>query len=469
MKRMIIVIFHLMICAAFAAAQESPDQKIDALFKPFTGNVPGCTVGAVQNGKLLFTKAYGMADLEHNVPLTPASPFYMASVSKQVTAMAILLLADDGKLQLSDSIRKSVPELPEYADKITLYHLLTHTSGIRDYLTLGALAARPEGAVFTDENSLRLIARQDALNFEPGSAHDYSNSGYFLLSLVVKRVAGKDLNAFAQERIFGPLAMNSSRFQHEHSALVPGKAFGYQFANAAWHASNSTLDVVGDGGMYSSVEDMLRWAANFNEPKIGAKALPVMQTRGKLSNGQSFDYGMGLAPGEYRGLKTVSHGGGLAGYRTHILWLPAQKFSVVCLCNNGNANPALLTLQVAEIFLSGEMSAAPAAGKPQAGPATAPGAAQDSPAELSQEQQKEFIGEYRSRELEATYRIFIYQGVLTIQPGDSPRVRLLSAGPDLMKIWGRGIDLAFQRDTSGKITGFLLNAGRVRAVRFIRN
>jgi hypothetical protein len=157
--------------------------------------------------------------------------------------------------------------------------------------------------------------------------------------------------------------MNATRFQHDHSSLVPGKAFGYQRRDGVWHTSNSMLDVVGDGGLYSSVADMLRWLANFDDPKVGGKALATMRTAGKLSSGKEIDYGMGLAPGNFRGLAAVNHGGGLAGYRTHVVWFPEQRFSVVCLCNNGSVNPGDLASKVAELYLAPDMKAPAAATK----------------------------------------------------------------------------------------------------------
>lgn len=347
----------LCLFAVSCGAAQDQEQRIDKIFENFSGKSPGCSVGVAQNGKTVIAKAYGMADLEHDVPLSTQSPFYMASVSKQFTAMSVLLLAEEGKILLTDSIRKTIPELPDYASAITLYQLLTHTSGVRDYLTLGGMAGLPPDSVFTDRSAVRLISRQAALNFEPGSEFLYSNSGYVLLSLMIKKVSDKSLDQFAQERIFGPLGMKSTRFQHDHSALVLGKAFGYERRNGVWHVSNSMLDVVGDGGLYSSVADMLHWVANFDDPKVGAKALETMRTAAKLSGGKEINYGMGLVPTHYRGLAMVQHGGGLGGYRTQVLWFPEQRFSVVSLCNNGSANVGDLASKVAEVYLSSKMTA----------------------------------------------------------------------------------------------------------------
>ncbi len=259
---------------------QAPPQSVDAIFKDFaTDQSPGCAVGATRGDAPLTAKAYGMADLEHGVPLTPQSVFYMASVSKQFTALSILLLERDGKLHLEDRVRTHVPELPDYAAAITIRQLLHHTSGLRDYLTLSSLAGNPPDYVITERAVLNMLARQRRLNFEPGAEHLYSNSGYVLLSIIVHRVAGRPLDEFARERIFTPLNMRSTRFQHDHTAPIPGRAIGYIRRSETWRIANSLLDVVGDGGMYSTVDDMLRWATAFERPEF-APLLSRMQTPG---------------------------------------------------------------------------------------------------------------------------------------------------------------------------------------------
>jgi CubicO group peptidase (beta-lactamase class C family) len=349
------------VAAPPAPPAQTPEARIDATFQAFTGTTPGCAVGVEQDGKPLFAKGYGMADLEHGVPITPKTMFYMASVSKQFTALTVLMLAKENKLALTDSVRKYIPELPAYADKITIYELLTHTSGVRDYFTLGAMAGLSDETPYNDDLVLRLTARQQGLNFEPGTSFLYSNSGYVLLSIIVKRVAGQPLNDVAHAHVFAPLGMTSTRFQHDHSALIPGKAYGYEQRDDAWHASNSMLDVVGDGGLYSSVDDMFHWMANFDDHKVGADSLSVMAEPGKLSNGKAIEYGMGLEPTMYRGLKVVDHGGALAGYRTEDMWFPSEHLSVVVLCNDAGANPSQLARSVADVYLKTAPQPAPAA------------------------------------------------------------------------------------------------------------
>ena len=353
----------LILSAAVSAQpkEHPPLAEVDALFSAFKATTPGCAVGVEKDGVPVFSKGYGMADLEHTVPITPKTMFYMASVSKQFTALTVLMLAKENKLALTDSVRKYVPELPAYADKITLYHLLTHTSGVRDYFALGALSGLPDDTAYSDDLVLRMLSRQKGLNFEPGTSFLYSNSGYVLLSIIVKRVAGRPLDAVARSHVFAPLGMNETLFQHDHTGLIRNKAFGYDRRGDAWHASNSRLDVVGDGGLYSSIDDMFRWTHNFDVPSVAADSLRAMQAPATLANGKAIEYGMGLAPGLYRGLKVIEHSGGLAGYRTEDMWFPSERLAVVVLCNSGAADPMQLARRVADLYLKGAPQPAPSA------------------------------------------------------------------------------------------------------------
>jgi CubicO group peptidase (beta-lactamase class C family) len=348
------VVMIAAICSGAAVAQpagQGPEAQVDAVFSAFNKSTPGCAVGVARDGKPVFSKGYGMADLEHGAPITPRTMFYMASVSKQFTALTVLMLAKEGRLALTDPVKKYIPELPPSADKITVYELLTHTSGVRDYFTLGGLAGLPGETTYTDDLVLRMLGRQQGLNFEPGTQFLYSNSGYVLLSIIVKRVTGQPLNAVARSKVFGPLGMKTTLFQHDHTHPIPDKATGYVPQAGAWRIANSPLDVVGDGGLYSSIDDMFRWMANFDAPKVGAESLAAMEAPAKLGDGKTIGYGMGLAPGDYRGLKVVDHSGGLAGYRTEDMWFPLQRLGIVVLCNSGAANPTVLGQRVADVFL----------------------------------------------------------------------------------------------------------------------
>jgi len=319
---------------------------------------PGCAIGVVADGETLVTGCRGLANLELRAPITPSSRFYLASVSKQVTAMAVLLAVEAGQLDLDSSIRKVIAELPSYMDDVTVRRLLEHTSGIRDYFSLGFLGGLSPEHVFTETDVLELVGRQQALNFAPGTDILYSNSGYVLLSIAVARATGKPLDGFAREAIFEPLGMAASRFQHDHALIVPDKASGYQQRGDEWLTANSMLDVVGDGGMYASLEDMLAWTRNLLSPRVGADAISQMKAPVSLLSGGPTGYGMGLGVGAHRGLAIVEHGGGLAGYRTQLLAYPTEGFGVVVLCNDAAASPAQIAGEVAEACLSERMTPA---------------------------------------------------------------------------------------------------------------
>jgi len=330
----------------------------DPVFGAVDANAPGCAAGAMRGGKIVFSGAYGLADLKHKTPLTGASLFNMASVSKQFTAFTILQLQQEGLLKLSDPVRKYIPELGAFAADITLYQLLTHTSGIRDFIAMGEIAGTSPESSMTEDAFLAIMARQTAGDFVPGTSFVYGNSDYVLLSLVVKRVSGQTLNAAAHQRIFAPLGMKHSIFRHDHHTVIPGMATGYAMKDGAWQAANDGQDVVGGSGLYSSIGEMLLWAKNFHQPVIGAAALATMQTPGELSNGRRTGYGMGLAPLTYRGLKVIAHNGSLKGYRSGFQVFPDQDFAAIVPCNSGSANPEQIVSRLADTYLADEFAGA---------------------------------------------------------------------------------------------------------------
>jgi CubicO group peptidase (beta-lactamase class C family) len=340
-------------------ARDTLAMRVDSIFADVNrASSPGCSLGVIRDGLLVYVRGYGMANLDEGIALSPASAFYIASTSKQFAAASVLLLAQEGKLSLDDDIRKFFPELPDYGAPVTVRHLLHHTSGLRDYLGLmmGLGAGRVEN-VMSDDEIVALIARQKGLNFRPGTEYSYSNSGYFLLGQIVKRVTGTSLRAYADAKIFRPLGMTHTHFHDDRLQIIPHRVIGYDPA-----ASGFTLDYygnfqgVGDGGLWTTVEDLATWDRNFYDPKVGGPTLlKELHTRGVLTSGDTLGYASGLQLGTYRGLETVSHGGSLMGYRTEFLRFPAQRFSVICLCNLSTSNPSARARKVADIYLSGEL------------------------------------------------------------------------------------------------------------------
>ena len=358
-KRGMLVVVALalrMLLSVAAFAQEIPTQKVDQIFTVYDKpGSPGCSLGVIRNGDFVYRKAYGSASLELRVPLSPQSVFYMGSVSKQFTAAGIVLAAEQGYLSLDDDVRKYIPELPDYGHVITLRQMIHQTSGFRDFFSLLDLSGHNVADFNSPEDIFKIVVRQRGLNNIPGDEWIYSNTNYFLLGIVVKRATKKSLSEFAAENMFQPLAMFHTLFYDDHTLVVPGRVAGY---DSAPHDSfrvdwSTTYEVVGGGGLMSTVDDLLLWDRNFYANRLGKGTLVrEMQTPGVLNNGNNISYAMGLDLGSYRGLPIVEHGGGLFGYRTELLRFPEQKFSVICLCNIATAEPENLARQVADIYLS---------------------------------------------------------------------------------------------------------------------
>jgi len=332
------------------------DHVFAAYVKP---DSPGCALGVVRNGKFIYKRGYGLGSLELGVPLTPESVFYMGSASKQFTAASVVLAAEQGYLSLDDDVHKYVPELPDYGKPITLRQMLHHTSGFRDVLGLLVLSGRNIEDIHSTAEFLDLVSRQKALNYTPGDEYLYSNTNFFLMSVVIPRATGKTLSQFAEENIFKPLGMTHTRFYDDHSVVIPGRVPAYSpRPSGGFRIDWSTnFDKVGDGGLMSNVDDLLLWDRNFYDNKLGkGTLLRELQTQGVLNNGKQIRYALGLVVAKYRGLPTVEHGGALFGYRTELLRFPQQDFSVICLCNVGTAQPSELAYQVADIYLADKLS-----------------------------------------------------------------------------------------------------------------
>jgi CubicO group peptidase (beta-lactamase class C family) len=366
------------------AAAQLPDavqRQIHEVFSDFDHtNSPGCALAVYRDGEIVFARGYGMANLELGIAISPRTVFDIGSTSKQFTAFAVALLAEDGKLSLDDPVRKHFPEMPAYADRITVRNLVQHTSGLRDYLTLMSLAGYNFDDVTDDADALKLIVRQQAPNFAPNSEWLYSNSGYFLLSQIVKRVSGKTLRQFAAERIFQPLGMQVTHFHDDHTMIVPNRATGYSPAgNAGYRIDMSNFEQTGDGAVYTTVEELLLWDRNWYSGTVGGQQLLARQLEtGKLTSDEDHGYAGGVMVGQYRDLRTVRHGGAWAGYRAELLRFPEQRTSIACLCNRGDADPSARADRVAEVLLADKL-----ASKPAREAAASPPAATISPEQLA--------------------------------------------------------------------------------------
>ncbi|HEX6054152.1 MAG TPA: serine hydrolase [Gemmatimonadaceae bacterium] len=358
----------VLLAAPFALAQTSAEPspaELDRVFAQWSSNEgPGCAVAASRDGRTIYEAAYGMANLETGTPITPASIFHSASVSKQFTAMALMLLARDGKLSLDDEVRKYIPELPDYGHRITLRHLLHHTSGLRDQWDLLALSrGRFEEDRITEADVLDIVTRQKALNFVPETEYLYSNTGYTLAGTVVHRVSGKTLRQFADERIFKPLGMTSTHFHDDYHMIVKGRTSAYaRRPDGQWRVSIPNFDTYGATSLYTTVGDLLEWQENFRKTVVGDTAmLREMQTSAVLANGDTTGYGLGVSVGGGRGRMLVGHSGADAGYRAYTGRYPEYGFAIAVLCNASTSNPSALADSVSKLFVKALRGGQPAA------------------------------------------------------------------------------------------------------------
>lgn len=358
MKNTLFFVGILVTCAACnQETQQDHRQEIDALVSSMVkSGGPGCTVAVAKAGNILFSKGYGLATVEYDVPNTPNTIFHVASVSKQFTAFAIALLADEGKIALDDDIRKYLPELHDFGHKITINHLIHHTSGLRDQWNLLCLAGWRMDDVITRKQILRVMSHQDELNALPGEEFNYCNTGYTLLAEIVSRVSGQTFPEWCSENIFRPLDMDHTLFYDDHEKIVKNRAYSYQDSPDGLRKSVLSYSVAGATSLFTTAEDLTKWCNNFYRMKAGnAHVMKQMEERGILNSGDTIEYAFGQVPDKYKGLKTVSHSGGDAGYRSFLLRFPGQQLSIAVLSNAGSFNPAKLAYGIAEIYLKGSL------------------------------------------------------------------------------------------------------------------
>lgn len=467
MSRRLLLLFALpaAIQAAVAAAPV-PAQRVDAVFAEWDRrDSPGCAATVVDDGKQVYRKGFGMASLELDVPIAPETVFYIASTSKQFAAASIALLAEQGRLALDDDVRKYVPELPDYGHTITVSHLVHHTSGLRDYLGLSSLAGRSAADSFPQALALRMIARQKATNYPPGSEYLYSNSNYFLLSLIVERVSGQSLREYADAHIFKPLGMARTQFYDDPERIVHGRTIGHTGnAKDGWKLQRTNFALVGDGGLLTTVDDLVQWERNFLDNRLGRGGPGLIRrlTRpGTLDDGKPIEYGFGLMMSRYRGLPTVSHGGSFLAYKADMLRFPEQRLGIFVLCNADAADPGRMSRAIADLYLADRFTE-PAPAEPERRPPPAAAAT----GTVGPQQRERLAGRYYSEELDAFYTLAAAGDGLDVRVGDNPPQRWQVQGPDLA---GQGwMQAHFTRDAGGAVDGFRLDAGRVKGLRFER-
>jgi len=460
------LLFGVLIAVSWSAAPNAqavvtPAAAVDEIFAKWSTSTPGCAVGVGVAGKPVLRKAYGMADLERDIRNTPDTIFEGGSLSKQFTALAIQLLAGDGKLSLDDSVRKYVPELPDYGTPLTIRHMLTHTSGLRDWGSVAGIAGAPRTTrEYTHGHVLDIVSRQKSLNFKPGDRYSYSNTGYNLSAIIVSRVSGMSFAEFSKQRIFAPLGLTHTSWRDDHTRVVKGRAIAYNDEGGVFHTEMPFENVHGNGGILTTVGDLLIWNENFIAPKVGsAKLMAEMSTLGLFNDGKPQAYALGLMVGDYRGVRNISHSGSTAGYRAHLNRFPDAHLSVAVLCNGSSGDATRAANRVSEVFLGDRMKPAnptrPAAAPPA--PLNPPPAA----AQLSS-----LAGSYWSDEAETMLVAAVEDGGLVLKRRPDTVMKMIAIGPD--KFRGPIGTVTFIRNSAGTVEALSVNQERVWDLRFLR-
>lgn len=437
-------------------AAQSLATRADSIFTPLVRNsAPGCAIAIDSAGRARYRGAFGKAELEYGIPIDTATIFEAGSVSKQFTAAAVLLLAARGTLSLDDPVQKWFPEIPEYSQPIMLRHLLLHSSGLRDWGAVASLAGWPRGQrAHTQDDALAIIARQRGLNHQPGAAFSYTNTGYNLLAMLVGRASGVPFAEFTRREFFEPLGMRHTSWRDDFTRVVPHRAQAYAMSRGAWVLDMPFEDVHGNGGLLTTVGDLLTWNRALGEGRIGRPDVSAaMKTAGRFNDGNTMPYGGGLFLGALRGVPAIWHTGATAGYRAILATFPEQRVAIAMLCNRGDANPGRL----AEQLLDGVVPfAPPVASAPQA---VTPAYRAD-PTRLG-----DYAGRWYSAEADGIITFRVQGGALQAarRPGQFGALRATAL--DEFAAPG-GVTLRFERDASGRPVRLYASVDRARDVRF---
>ncbi|HKE60392.1 MAG TPA: serine hydrolase domain-containing protein [Pyrinomonadaceae bacterium] len=421
------------------------ERAFEKFTKAYVGPAPGCAAAVSLNGETVFEKAFGLADLEHNVPNTPQTIFESGSVAKQFTAAALVLLQQEGKLSIDDPVNKYIPELPDYGAPLTIRHLLNHTAGLRDWGTVLSLTGAGRGdRVISQDLALDIITHQRALDFTPGSEYSYSNSGYNLAAIIVERVSKQKFPAFVEERLFKPLGMKNSSWRDDYQRIVPGRAQAYsRQGTEPWRLNMPFMNVYGNGGMLTTVGDWMKWNSMLDAQSLGAVLVNALETRGVLNDGRKIEYALGLTVSTYKGLKDVSHGGATAGYQTFLARYPDNKVSIGVMCNGTSPSAGGIAADITdEIF----------------GPLAEP---KTETAKVSDDELKKLVGMWRNEKTHAPAR-FIFENNVARFSG----ARLVPMGGGQFTFFGN--QLKFTLDKEGKPMSAAIVASDGEITRFVR-
>lgn len=444
------LILALALPTAVSAQTPGGDQltkKVDQLFAAWDKpDSPGVAIAVIKDGAVVYKRGYGSANLEYDIPITPATVFHVASVSKQFTAFAVTQLANQGKLSLDDDIRKHLPEVPDFGKKITVRHLIHHTSGLRDQWTLLAMGGWRLDDVITKEHILKMVRNQKELNFDPGQENLYSNTGYTLLAVIVERVSGQSFREYTEANIFKPLGMTNTHFHDDHEMIVKNRAYSYETAErGGFKLSALNYANVGATSLFTTADDLAKWVINFEDKKVGGAAvMEQMHQRGVLTSGKQTGYAFGLGIGPYRGLNTVGHAGGDAAYRSFVFWFPEQRFAVVALSNFAAVNPQRMAMRIADLYLADKL--APEQPRPTVAVRT--------PVKVDPVIYDAYVGRYLVEG--GIVRLFKEDSRLMGQPDGQAKSELVPQSETKFFIKEINAEASFERDEKGKVVRFTL-------------
>lgn len=450
--------------------ENSIEKQIDQLFAKYSSTTSGVAVAVVKDGKVVFKKGYGMANLEFEVPMTTKTVLNIGSVSKQFTAFAIYLLEKQGKLSLEDDARKYIAEIPDYGKVVKIKHLLAHTSGVKDQAALMSLAGWRSGDVATRLDVLRLLSRQKELNFEPGSQYLYSNAGYVLLAEIVRRASGQTFYEFTKKNIFEPLEMTDTQFYDDHERIVKNRADSYELVGGVYKKQSLNHSSDGAGNLLTTAEDMAKWALNFENPKVGDDGLiRRFNEPSLLNNGEKVVYARfgddvgyhakGQIHWDNGGLKQISHGGHAAAFRSTFWRFPDQRFAVVLLSNDEHFEQAKNAQIIVELYLKDLL-------KPKQN-VNSPNVNTDKPVEKSNADLKDYEGRFYNKELDAIYDAKIVNGKLFLSHIRHGEIELTESGKD--KFTGRiefPAEVEFVRNKEAKVYEMKISNWGAKNVKF---
>lgn len=446
---------------------QSTEERVDQILEPIvSSDHPGCAIAAFKNGEPVFAKGYGMANLDHDIANTPQTVFRIASVSKHVTAVCMLLLEDEDLVDLDADIRDYIPELHDHGHKISIRHLLHHTSGLREYSSLMVMCDIEESDNWEKEEALRMICRQRGLDFAPGERYSYCNSGYFLCSIICERVSGKTLRQYAEENIFQPLKMSQTHFHDESTEVVKLRANGYSPAgNNRYRLDETGLDQVGDGGIYTTVHDFGKWTEALIRDQWKPGLLKRLLSPFTLNDGKELDYRFGIDESTYRGFRRLSHGGSWVGYRSQMWIFPEEGWVFLCFANRSNFNPSRVLRMTSEVIAEDLFRDAP---KFEWENRRRENSSRKEPEWVSEWNAKDFIGLYHSDELQVTWRLVTRdQGLQLVDWGEESYPLQLTTDDRLLgkPSWLR---LKIRRDEQGRVRDLEFGSGIPAGIVFKR-